>query len=282
MSKTITFSEYRYHLLPLETEQTALELHGPKPSFEELRETKNKIFEEIIQSLPETKKEKNLFKLLDNTDSIYLFKVSNKKYDKIVEDFTEKEIKTEPYVYLIVNNDPNVQKIYISEDIEVFTSVNATKNILITIFRKYLHTKYLNIETNEVFDKKTFWTLVKRHQGKIKYINIEMIKPNLANISKSLPEAFKKFAENTNAHRSNIILKAPENGKLEKINESNKELEGLVDYSSKGGGEIKVKVKGISKQLKTSDNIKKIDIEQIYLEGSHEQVIKMYKEILKS
>jgi len=132
MSKTITFSEYRYHLLPLETEQTALELHGPKPSFEELRETKNKIFEEIIQSLPETKKEKNLFKLLDNTDSIYLFKVSNKKYDKIVEDFTEKEIKTEPYIYLIVNNDPNVQKIYISEDIEVFTSVNATKNILIT------------------------------------------------------------------------------------------------------------------------------------------------------
>ena len=83
--------------------------------------------------------------------------------------------------YIIVNNDPNVQKIYISEDIEVFTSVNATKNILITIFRKYLHTKYLNIETNEVFDKKTFWTLVKRHQGKIKYINIEMIKPNLAN-----------------------------------------------------------------------------------------------------
>ena len=209
-------------------------------------------------------------------------------YDEAVEHYTKllesitKEIKTEPYVYLIVNNDPNVQKIYISEDIEVFRSVNATKNILITIFRKYLHTKYLNIETNEVFDKKTFWTLVKRHQGKIKYINIEMIKPNLANISKSLPEAFKKFAENTNAHRSNIILKAPENGKLEKINESNKELEGLVDYSSKGGGEIKVKVKGISKQLKTSDNIKKIDIEQIYLEGSHEQVIKMYKEILKS
>lgn len=282
MSKIITFSEYRYHLLPLETEQTELELYGSKPSFEELKNTKNKIFKEIIESLPEDKNEKNLFKLLDNTDDIYLFKVSNKKYDKIVENFTEKEIKTEPYIYLIINNDTNVQKIYISNDIEVFSSVNVTKNILVTILRKYLQAKYLNIETNEVFDKMTFWTLVKKHQDKIKYINIEMIKPNLANITKSLPEVFKKFAENTNAHRSNIILKAPENGKLEKINESNKELEGLVDYSSKGGGEIKVKVKGISKQLKTSDNIKKIDIDQIYLEGSHEQVIKMYKEILKN
>ena len=258
MSKTITFSEYRYHLLPLETEQTALELHGPKPSFDELKEKKNEIFEEIINSLKDTKREKNLFKLIDSTDNIYLFKVSNKKFGKIVEDFTEKEVKTEPYVYLIINNDPDIQKIYISEDIEVFTSVNATKNVLITIFKKYLHLKYLNIETNEVFDKKTFWTLVKRHQGQITYINIEIIKPNLASISKSLPDAFKKFAENTNAHRSNILLKAPENGKLEKINESNKELEGLVDYSSKGGGEIKLKVKGISKQLKTSDNIKKL------------------------
>lgn len=280
MSKTITFSEYRYHLLPLETDQTALELHGPKPSFEELKKIKNIVFDDIIKSLEDSKKEQNLFKLLDSSDTIYLFKVSNKKYDKIVENFTEKEIPTEPYIYLIINNDPSVQKIYISEDFEVFSSVNATKNILMTIFKKYLHTKYLNIETQEVFDKKSFWTLVKKHQGKITYVNIEIIKPNLSNISKTLPEVFRKFAETTNAHRSNILLKAPENGKLEKINESNKDLEGLVEYSSQGGGEIKLKVKGISKQIKTSDNIKKIDIQQVYLEGSHEQVLKMYKEII--
>lgn len=282
MSKKIVFSEYRYHLLPLETMQTSLELHGPRPSFQELKETKNNIFGNIITSLEESKKEKNLFKLLDSSDNIFLFKVSNKKFDKIVEDFKEKEIKTEPYIYLIIDNNPDIQKLYISEDIEVFSSVNATKNILVTIFRKYLQIKYLNIETQEVFDKKTFWSLVEKHQGKITYINIEMIKPNLANISKLLPEVFRKFAENTNAHRSNIQLKAPKNGKLEKIDESNKDLEGLVDYSSKGGGEIKIKVKGLTKQLKTSDNIKKIDIDQVYLEGTHEQVLKMYKEIIKN
>ena len=282
MSKTIIFSEYTYHLLPLETEQTALELHGPKPTFEVLKKTKNTVFDEIIKTLEDAKKERNLFKLIDNTDNMYLFKVSNKKYFKKFEDFTGTEVKTEPYVYVIINNDPEVQKIYISEDIEVFSSVNATKTVLITIFKKYLHLKYLNIETSEVFDAKSFWTLVREHQGKIKYINIEMIKPNLASISKSLPDAFRKFAENTNAHRSNILLKAPENGRLEKINESNKDLEGLVDYSSKGGGEIKVKVKGITKQLKTSDNIKKTYIAQVYLEGSHDQVLKMYKEIIEN
>lgn len=280
MSKKITFSEFRYHLLPLETIQVSLEF-TPKLSYEELKDKKNELFKQILDHLHEDKTDKNLFKLIDSSEDVYLFKVSNKKYSKVVRNFEEEEIPNEPYVYVIIDNTPSIQKILISEDIDVFSSINVTKNILLKIFRKHLNLHGLNIETKEVFDKKTFWTLIKKYQGKITYVNIEVIKPNLANISKSLPIAFRDFVEKTNAHQSNILLKAPENGKLENISQNNKDLEGLVEYSSKGGGEIKIKVKGVRKQIKTSDDIKKVDIDQIDLEGAANQVIKMYKEIIK-
>jgi len=121
---------------------------------------------------------------------------------------------------------------------------------------------------------------VGKHKKEITYINFEFIKPNLADISKSLPEVFKNFSDNVNSHKSNISIKAPEKGTLENISKKNTEVKGLVDYTSNGAGSIKLKVKNIRKQLNTKENPIILQVRELDIEGPSEQVIKLYQSIV--
>ena len=134
------------------------------------------------------------------------------------------------------------------------------------MFKKDLEPYGLNIELEQLFDKVDFWNYVGKHKEEITYINFQFIKPNLADISKSLPEVFRNFADNTNSHERHITIKAPDKGTLENIDKANKNIEGLVDYTSNGAGSIKLKVKNIRKQLNTKENpvilqVKELDID---------------------
>ena len=93
--------------------------------------------------------------------------------------------------------------------------------------------------------KESFWKFVNSHHHELKLIDFKYIRPNLANISKSLPEDFRNFTDNVNSKESHIVLKAPENGILENIDKSNPAINGLVEYTSEGAGDIKLKIKGV-------------------------------------
>jgi hypothetical protein len=65
------------------------------------------------------------------------------------------------------------------------------------------------------------------------------------------------------------------------LDKKNPTLKGLVDYSSEGGGNIAVKIDGISKKLHTEDTISEIDIGAIEMNGSGEFISKIMKDLLK-
>ncbi|MCZ2474731.1 hypothetical protein G9H61_04700 [Aquirufa ecclesiirivi] len=280
--KKINFHIYRYHLLPINKETKQLDAFPPKKlTYEELKDKKNSFFDEILNTLVDNKLNSHPLKLEHSESEYFLFKIAQKKNTTITQNFTNKNIPNEPYCYVIFNNNPAIQKIAISENIDAFSKPETVKNILKKVFNRDLEKYGLNIEIEQMFDSINFWEIVNRYSNQIMLVNFKFIKPNLANISNSLPEDFKKFAEKVNSHESHIIIKAPQNGALDNISKENPEVNGLVDYSSKGAGSIKLKIKGLQKQLNTKEKPLIKTYKELEIEGPSEQVIKLYKLIVE-
>jgi len=281
--KLVTFHIYRYHLLPTDSKGKQVELFAKDEllTIDEIKERKNEFFQKVLDELVSSKSNNHPLKLEHNENGTYLFKIAQQKTTSITKNFKTESINTEPYVYVVINNDPSVQKMAISVNSEAFSSPHVVKNILRKTFRRDLKQFGLNIELEQMFDQIEFWNYVKKYQGSITYINFQYIKPNLANISKSLPQAFRNFAENTNSHESHVTIKAPENGALENIDKDNADINGMVEYTGEGAGSIKMKVKSIRKQLNTKDNPTTLQIRELDLEGPADQVIKLYKSIVE-
>lgn len=280
--RLINFRLYRYHLLPLSTDESQTTMFPKKKmKTSEVIEKKNTFFKTVLNSLVESKNNTNPIRLHHQDEEYFVFKIAQKKKARITQDFKNQTVNNEPYSYVIINNDNNVQKIAISENSEAFSNTDVIKNIIAKVFRKELEPYQLNIAIEPLFDSKNFWEYVEKYKDELTYINFQFIKPNLAAISKSLPADFKKFAENVNSHESHLTIKAPEKGVLENINKNNSVVNGLVEYSSEGAGNIKLKVKKIRKQLNTSDKPVIHQIDELEIEGAADQVIKLYKSIVE-
>jgi len=280
--RLINFRLYRYHLLPLSTDESQTSMFPKKKKkTSEVKEKKNIFFNTVLGSLVESKNNSNPIRLHHQDEEYFVFKIAQKKTARITQDFKNQTVSNEPYSYVIINNDDKVQKIAISENGEAFSNTDVVKNILTKVFRKELEQFQLNIAIEPLFDSKNFWEYVEKYKNDLTYINFQYIKPNLADISKSLPADFKKFAENVNSHESHLTIKAPDKGVLENINKNNPVVNGLVEYSSDGGGNIKLKVKKIRKHLNTTDKPVIQQIDELEIEGAAEQVIKLYKTIVE-
>lgn len=281
MERTLNFHIFRYHLNPLSNDSQQIELFpNEKKTPEELKERKNEFFSETLHELDFYKDERNPLKLEHSENEYFLIKLAQRKTTRIVQDFEDFEITNEPFVYIIINNNPEVQKIAISENTEAFTEPKVVKNILEKLFNKGLKKWGLGVSVEELFKKESFWKFVQAHRQEIKLIDFKYIRPNMANISKSLPEDFRNFTDNVNSKESHIVLKAPENGILENIDKKNEAINGLVEYTSEGAGDIKLKIKGVKKRYSTKENPVTTKISEAQIEGPAEQVIKVYQSIV--
>lgn len=189
------------------------------------------------------------------------------------EDFSREEILRYPNFMLLINNNPDEQIILIERNYKAISKTNSGIRLFEKTFNKYLDNYQLSIYIQPVYDEKEFWEVVNRYPNLIVKCTFEFIRPNLANISKSLAEDLRNFQIDSNAHKTKLELEAPKKGVLE-INENSKEIIGLVKYSSKGGGDISLKIKGIRKKIRTSSSIKTIEIEEINIENLNEKNIK--------
>lgn len=279
-NKKIRFHLFRYHLLPIDNVTPKLFDFGVL-TVDELKEKKNVIFNSVLFSLPTSKNNSNPLKLEDQDGEFFLFKIAQKKSTKITQNFQVKSIDNEPYVYVVINNNPTIQKIAISENIEAFSNPEVVKNIIKKALKQELEKNGLNIEIEQLFNAISFWDFVDRNKEKLTYINFRFIKPNLANIAGSLPAALRTFSENVNSHDSNISIKAPDKGTLENIDKSNKQIEGLVNYSSEGGGNISIKTKNTRKRYNTKENPLTLEISETSIEGATDQIIKLYKGLVE-
>lgn len=272
MSKRIPFKTYRYHLVPVKSDQ--LSVFGHKLTLEELKERKNELFKDIIiksKSL-QGKSSKLPIELDYSQNDVYVLKLAVDRKTTLYKNFKPIDVENQPFIYVLINNDPEIQKIIIEDNKAAFYDTLAVKNILERAFSLQLSQFDLTIHIEPVIDKGTFWEYVKKHAHAIERLDFEIVKPNLANISKSLKAPLKQLIDITNSHKTTIKLKAPDNGVLENINQKNEQLNSLVDYSNEGGGDgIKMKLKGIQKTVSTKNMIKETYIESFEIETMNQQ-----------
>lgn len=251
-----TFDFYRYQLVP--KDYIELSLFEKTYSIEEIKARKNIFFAEMLKQVHfENRKGKLPFKFNMAQDNIYWVQLANIKEAKYVSNFEEHSISSEPFVNILFDNEPTRQIIAISRNPNAYDNTGQVVDVLTLSLNPMLEKYNLKMYISPINENDTFWNIIKRVGRNITRIEIEIIKPNISNISNCLKDEVKTLIEKTNSHTTTLKLESTKDGVLENINQNNEGLTGMVEYSAAGGGNIKVKAKGRKEIIQTKNSIKK-------------------------
>jgi hypothetical protein len=131
-----------------------------------------------------------------------------------------------------------------------------------------------------MFRETFFWDIVSQFPNKITWVDFEFITPNMASISATLADAFKEISKDTNAVKSDLQLRSDPASALD-LSHGNKTVEGLVSYTSQGGGDIKIKVKGIRKRFRTANASRTVTFSDLEITTPPDQVANILRNLLK-
>lgn len=135
--KTFVFEYYRYQLVPKSTVQ--LSIDNVPYTVEEIKAKKNGYFAEVIAKAQFKSHRSNLpYKLIHKGDSLFYLLLCNVRNTAIYQDFKKKKVKSEPFVDILIDNDPQHQIIAISRNKDAFESSNVVIKILTQTFNKHL------------------------------------------------------------------------------------------------------------------------------------------------
>ena len=275
-----TFELFRYQLLPASQHQH--ELFSALLSADQVREHKNEFFDTVLKTLPRFRHRglEIRHRVLHHRDDWFIFKVgAHKTVDRDTEDFQKEKVESWPNITVIVNNDPSVQVLAISRNPKAFSSTSIVAKMFERTLSALLREYGLSIQVREQFESANFWTVITENVGKVLRIRFEMVSPNMANISKALKLDLKQLNRETNAQQINLELEAPPGGALE-VSPQNELIDGCVEYSSLGGGDIAIKVRGMRREIRTSTTVRSVEIDELALQAPAEEILELLKPLL--
>ena len=264
----LSFDIFRYQILP-KSRAFQSELFGGYSSLEDLLAKKNEIFFAALDRVQKFQTRKTVLrhKVMhqDKTSILYRF-AANRSLTRETEDFTQEEIANWPSFLVYVWNDPAAQYILVQERRNAFQQTEIVANTIINSINFDLGKQNLRVHVESLFLENAFWDLVDRNTGRIKDVRFELITPNMSNISEVLGDDLKQFAKNTNAAQTTLDIQADPDSTI-LLNPADTGLKGLVTYSSEGGGNISIKIRGLSKRIHTKKSKKHIDITELEFDG---------------
>lgn len=194
-------------------------------------------------------------------------------------EFKEEVLENWPSILLAIWNRPDRQLIGIQNRSAAFKDTNSVVRLIFDSLRTGITNNQLTLKWEPLFERRHFWELIKKHEGKIQEVAFEFITPNMSNISQTLSTELKDFAKSTNSVDNTLVIHSDPDSHLN-IDSDNPSIKGLVDYSSSGGGNIKLKVKGLRMKVSASDAIKELEIDEFTLQGNAEDAANYIKELL--
>lgn len=268
----ILFDMYRFQIAPI-YKDIQLRLDGLFSSRKELINLKNKLFSDILShdkfSLISPPHSVSGFELLNNFDDFFIFTIQVKKTVKITTVRKKKEKLSDfPYLYIIIFNDRNCQKIAIQKNTRVFPKTSDCVELLERSFSHYLKNSQLDIVINPIFIEGEFWNYIDLHKNDIKHISFEFNKQNLSFIRETIGDEMSKLLESTNGKTGSINIDSHSDGNL-LIDKSNTNIKNLVLSASSGSqGDIKVKIKKrrskfSTKNIPTERTLKEAEISNL-------------------
>lgn len=267
-TNAISFDIFRYQILP-KSRTFQAEIFGGYSSLEDLLAKKNDLFFAALGRVEKFRARKTVLrhKILHQDDSSILYRfAANRSLTRETEDFTQEEIANWPSFYVYVWNDPSAQYILVQERRNAFQQTQIVAKTIVDSINIDLGKQNLRVHFESLFLENAFWELVDQNTGKIKDVRFELITPNMSNISDVLGDDLKQFAKSTNAAQTTLDIQADPDSTI-LLDPAETGLKGLVTYSSEGGGNISVKIRGLSKRIHTKRSKKHIDITELELSG---------------
>lgn len=280
MGSLTTFKVYRYQLLPIDRHTDDL-YDGLTPA--QLIERKNSIFAKTIPFVKTHRhRGSDLSVRLESSgnETFTLSIASRRALTRETPDFRIEQIENWPHVAAIILNRPDEQYIVVQDRPTAFAHTDTVVKLIERATRTSLLRSGLRLHTERVFSKSHFWHLVSEYKDKITWIEFEFVTPNMANISNTLSNTLKELAKDTNSSQSNLQLRSDPASSLD-IDPKDETVQGLVDYTSEGGGDIAIKIKGLRKKIQTSRSIREIELDDLQLSGPPEQVARIVRDLLK-
>lgn len=263
---------YRYQLLPLTTNPNLVY------SVQDIINNKNKIFFETIQEIKyitSNKKIKYKCEINRYDDDSYLLIFNKKKNISVIkEDHTREGVHSYPFSHVFIYNNKQYQIIAIQDSSDLHSK--TIKSCLEVKLEKLLYEKGIIIKILPIYKENNFWDFVSKHEQKIISLSFNIITPNMSNISSTLDEELKQTAKRTGTIETNLKFNADKNRYL-KLNREDNTIDGLVKYTSKGGGDINMKIKGFKKGFSSNDYQKYLEIDELNYNGS----LQNFKELMK-
>lgn len=280
MSSLNTFKMYRYQILPIDRHTG--DLYDGRTADELIRQ-KNEIFAKTIPYIREYRhRGSDLSVRIDSAkNSAFILSIASQRaLTRETPDFRVERVDNWPHVIAIVLNRKDEQYVAVQDRPGAFASTDTVINLIEKATRSSLAKAGLRIHFERMFHQSHFWSIVEKHRNKITWIDFEFITPNMANISGTLSDTLKRLAKDTNTTKSNLQLRSDQASALD-LHVKDNTVQGLVDYTSAGGGDISIKVKGIRKRIHTSHFTREIQLDDLQISGSADQVAGVIREMLK-
>ena len=275
------FEYYRYQLVPTKVSQ--LSIDNVPYTVEKLKEMKNQFFSEIISKISFRYRDKDLpSTLCYHQGDLFMLLLGNNKAVEYIEDFEKKKIKSDPFSIVVVDNAPDKQIVAIRNDSRAFSSADTIARLLQETINKHLNYFNLEMHIEAISDGKGFWDAIQLSKNEVVKISFEIIKPNVSNISGALTDDIKGLIDKYHSHKTVLSMEASSSGQLINISKDDKDMSGLADYTSEGGGRSYVKFKDKSIYDSRKHIKKKIQETLLDLKNStQEQLSNLIRQILK-
>lgn len=262
--KQIVFHSFRYQVLPT-TQTIQLRFDSSIKSLEDLKEKKNEFFAEALfgmKRLSYSRTELN-HKVTKIDSDCYLIKLAAKRsLKRSTRDFKEEEIENWPATSIVINNNPDVQKMLIQFNRKTFSDTTNIADILQDSINEALKGHQLHVIFEKIFDEVKFWQIVDRYKNRIQQAEFELISPNLSNISRSLTLDLQALNRSTNTQKTMLQLNSDADSVLT-LSQNDPLISGVVDYASQGGGKINLRVRGIKKKIRTTDQVIETTVDEM-------------------
>lgn len=281
MSTHTIFRAYRYQLLPLDRNETKDLYHDQSPS--EIIERKNQYFAEALFHLPKINHKRVEINISIENIGPDFFKIQlapSRPLTRETHDYRREKVENWPHIEAYVLNNPADQLLIIQDRVTAFANTDTVANIILRGTRGTLDRIGLSLQIEPLFDEAYFWGLVNEYSNRITWVEFEFITPNMANISKTLADTLKSLGKETNAVREQLTLRSDPSSSLD-ISQENATIQGLVEYTSQGAGDIKLKIKGIRKRFQTSNSRREVHLSGIEITAGANEIAEIIREALR-
>lgn len=281
MSTHTIFRAYRYQLLPLDRNETK-DLYNDRSS-SEIIANKNRYFAEALAQLPKVNHKRGDMNMSINEATEDFFKIQlapSRPLTRETHDSKLEKVENWPHIEAYILNSPDDQLLIIQDRASAFANTDTVANIILRGTRGTLEKIGLSLHIEPLFDEAYFWGLVKQYSNKITKVEFDFVTPNMANISKTLDSTLKNLGKQTNAAREQLAISSDPTSSLD-ISPENPMIQGLVGYTSKGAGDIKLKIKGIRKSFQTSNFKKEVHLSGVEITAGANEIAAIIREALR-